>query len=281
MTHASTYLRIPRERVGVLIGPDGVTKKNIEEKLAVKLEIESDSGGVTIAMAEEAKDPSMLFRAKDVVTALGRGFSPEHAFRLTRDEESILDIMDLRITFGKSETDIKRVKGRIIGMNGKTRQIIEELTDVNLSVYGHTIGIMPGQAPFDFGGNLDLGTDRKGNPADGMGGQIGVAAVEGDAAHVDLWCKVHTAGHAPVAGVFSVVLVAILVPVAGKVGIEVVGRRFSVLRFSASGPAHLHRHRLRAAHGTGQGAHSPLERSARHRGDSSAHGWRAVRLAAA
>jgi len=142
MTHASTYLRIPKERVGVLIGPDGVTKKNIEEKLAVKLEIESDSGGVTIAMAEEAKDPSMLFRAKDVVTALGRGFSPEHAFRLTRDEESILDIMDLRITFGKSETDIKRVKGRIIGMNGKTRQIIEELTDVNLSVYGHTVALI-------------------------------------------------------------------------------------------------------------------------------------------
>jgi ribosomal RNA assembly protein len=142
MTHASTYLRIPKERVGVLIGPDGVTKKNIEEKLAVKLEIESDSGGVTIAMAEEAKDPSMLFRAKDIVTALGRGFSPEHAFRLTRDEESILDIMDLRITFGKSETDIKRVKGRIIGMNGKTRQIIEELTDVNLSVYGHTVALI-------------------------------------------------------------------------------------------------------------------------------------------
>lgn len=142
MVHANTFLRIPKERVGVLIGPDGVTKKNIEDKLAVKLEIESDSGGVTIAMTEEAKDPSMLFRAKDVVTALGRGFSPEHAFRLTRDEESILDIIDLRITFGKSETDIMRVKGRIIGMNGKTRKIIEELTDVNLSVYGHTVALI-------------------------------------------------------------------------------------------------------------------------------------------
>lgn len=142
MAHASTFLRIPKERVGVLIGPDGVTKKNIEEKLTVRLEIESDSGGVTIAMAEGAKDPSVLFRAKDVATALGRGFSPEHAFRLIRDEESILDVMDLRTTFGKSETDLTRVKGRIIGMNGKTRRIIEELTDASVSVYGHTVALI-------------------------------------------------------------------------------------------------------------------------------------------
>jgi ribosomal RNA assembly protein len=138
----STYLKIPAERVGVLIGPDGTTKKNIETKLSVELQIESETGGVTITLTEGATDPSVLFKAKDVVTALGRGFSPEHAFRLIRDEEAILDVIDLRVTFGRSESDIKRVKGRIIGMNGKTRQIIEELTDANVAVYGHTVGII-------------------------------------------------------------------------------------------------------------------------------------------
>jgi ribosomal RNA assembly protein len=93
-------------------------------------------------MKEGATDPSMLFSAKDVVTALGRGFSPEHAFRLIRDEQAVLDILDLRVVFGKSEADIKRVKGRIIGMNGKTRGIIEELTDANVAVYGHTVAII-------------------------------------------------------------------------------------------------------------------------------------------
>jgi ribosomal RNA assembly protein len=138
----STYLKIPAERVGVLIGPDGTTKKNIETKLSVELQIESETGGVTITLTEGATDPSVLFKAKDVVTALGRGFSPEHAFRLIRDEEAMLDVIDLRVTFGRSESDIKRVKGRIIGMNGKTRQIIEELTDANVAVYGHTVGII-------------------------------------------------------------------------------------------------------------------------------------------
>ncbi len=142
MAKASTFVRIPTERVGVLIGPDGTTKKNIESKLCVLLDIDSDSGGVTIGLEEKATDPSSLFRAKDVVTALGRGFSPEHAFRLVRDEDTLLDIIDLRTVFGRSETDINRVKGRIIGMGGKTRKLIEELTDANVAVYGHTVSLI-------------------------------------------------------------------------------------------------------------------------------------------
>jgi len=142
LSRANTFVRIPKERVGVVIGPDGTTKKNIEEKLSVELEIDSDAGDVHISVTENATDPSTLLRAKDVVTALGRGFSPEHAFRLVRDEDVLMELIDLRGVFGKSEADLKRVKGRIIGMNGKTRRIIEELTDANIAVYGHTVGVI-------------------------------------------------------------------------------------------------------------------------------------------
>jgi ribosomal RNA assembly protein len=51
-------------------------------------------------------------------------------------------VIDLRTVFGKSEADIKRVKARIIGMNGKTRRLIEELTDTQVAVFGHTVGII-------------------------------------------------------------------------------------------------------------------------------------------
>jgi ribosomal RNA assembly protein len=142
MAGANTFLKISKERIGVLIGLNGAIKKHIEKALAVKLEIESETGGVTITLAENVEDPSLLFKAKDVVTAIGKGFSPELAFRLIRDEEAFLDIIDLRVIFGRSESDIRRVKGRIIGMDGKTRRIIEELTDTNVSVYGHTIGLI-------------------------------------------------------------------------------------------------------------------------------------------
>ena len=142
MSKPSSFVRIPRERIGVLVGADGKVKSYIEEKLGVKLEVESDSGGVTAVLNDEATDPSLLFRAKDVVTAIGRGFTPEDALRLIREEDAIFDLVDLRDTFGRSESDIKRVKGRIIGMNGKTRRLIEELTNADVVVYGHTVGII-------------------------------------------------------------------------------------------------------------------------------------------
>jgi ribosomal RNA assembly protein len=142
MSKPSVFVRIPKERVGVLVGPDGRVKQHIEEKLGVKLQIESESGGVAAELNAEANDPSLLFKAKDIVTAIGRGFSPEHAFRLIRDEDAIFDMIDLRETFGRSESDIKRVKGRIIGMNGKTRRLIEELTDAEMAIYGHTVGLI-------------------------------------------------------------------------------------------------------------------------------------------
>jgi ribosomal RNA assembly protein len=142
MARASTFLKIPKERVGVLIGPEGKTKRGIEERLSVELQIDSETGGVTVMLTENVKDPSLLFKAKDIVTAIGRGFSPDHAFRLVRDEEAVLDVIDLRTIFGRSESDIRRIKGRIIGMNGKTRRILEELTDTNIAVYGSTIAMI-------------------------------------------------------------------------------------------------------------------------------------------
>jgi len=141
MSKPNTFVRIPKERVGVLIGPEGQVKREIETRLQVKLEIESEGGGVEINMAEGSTDPSLLLRAKDVVTAIGRGFAPDQAFRLIRSEETTFDFIDLRTIFD-SDSDIRRVKSRIIGMEGKTRRTIEELTEADMVVYGHTIGFI-------------------------------------------------------------------------------------------------------------------------------------------
>jgi ribosomal RNA assembly protein len=135
------FVKIPKERVGILVGPEGKVKQNIEEKLQVKLDIDKE-GSVTIVLSEKCPDPSLLLKAKDVVTAIGRGFPPETAFRLIRNEDDIYDMIDLRLIFGRSESDIKRIKGRIIGTEGKTRKLVEELTEADVVVYGHTVGII-------------------------------------------------------------------------------------------------------------------------------------------
>jgi ribosomal RNA assembly protein len=142
MSNLDAFIRIPRERVGILVGPEGKTKTYIETRMKVLLEVDSEDGGITIKLTKEQDDPSMLLRAKDLVTSIGRGFAPEVAFRLIRNEDDVFDLVDLRVVFGRSEADIKRIKSRIIGSEGKTRRLIEELTEANITIYGHTVGII-------------------------------------------------------------------------------------------------------------------------------------------
>jgi len=138
----NVFVKIPLERVGALIGPNGRVKERIEKRLSVGLQVDSETGEVTVTLVPTAEDPTVLFRAQEVVTAIGRGFSPERAFRLLEDDDTVLKVVDLREVVGKSEADIKRLKGRVIGKSGKTRKIVEELTEANISVYGHTISII-------------------------------------------------------------------------------------------------------------------------------------------
>ncbi len=132
---------IPRERVGVLIGPKGSVKSTIEQKLFVDLEIDSDTGSVYIGVKPDSPDPSSALRAKDLVLAIGRGFSPSRAFSLFNEDYSF-DIVDLHEYFGKNESEIRRVDGRIIGREGKARRNLEELTGTLISVSGHTVSVI-------------------------------------------------------------------------------------------------------------------------------------------
>jgi len=133
-------LKIPLDRVGVLIGKGGKVKKMIEEECKVSLQIDSKSGDVTVKMTGSIEEANP-FKAVEIVNAIGRGFSPERAFRLLEDGQTLL-IIDLREYVGKSRNSLIRIKGRIIGFKGKARRVIEELTGAYISVYGHTVAII-------------------------------------------------------------------------------------------------------------------------------------------
>ncbi|RLE49736.1 MAG: RNA-processing protein [Candidatus Methanomethylicota archaeon] len=138
---ARIYVKIPLDRVGVLIGEKGSVKRDIERATGTTLTIESESGSVAIELSENAPDPSALLKARDVVLAIGRGFSPQRAYRLFNDDQ-ILDVIDIKQYVGDSKNAQVRVKGRVIGEAGKTRRIIEEMTGAYVSVYGHTVAII-------------------------------------------------------------------------------------------------------------------------------------------
>ena len=150
MARPSTFVKIPKDRIGALIGPDGRVKERIEKQLHIEIGVDSETGDVTLTLSPNAEDPSVLFRAKELVTAIGRGFAPERAFRLLQDDEALLEVIDLREIFGRSLSELERLKGRIIGQEGKTRRIIEELTDAEVSVYGHTVSIIADAEEMDI-----------------------------------------------------------------------------------------------------------------------------------
>jgi ribosomal RNA assembly protein len=136
-----TYARIPEDRVGVLIGPMGRVKRRIEATFKVNLTIESDSGNVEITPNQNQHDISKIFMARNVVQAIGRGFSPLRALRLM-DEDDDMIVLDLADYVGDSRNAQSRVKGRIIGKGGKSRELLEELTECLVSVYGGTVAII-------------------------------------------------------------------------------------------------------------------------------------------
>ena len=131
-------IKIPRERIGVLIGKGGKVKQQIEKRCGVLIEIDSDTGD-TMIMSNKSAGPLEAFRALEAITAISRGFSPERAYRLFDDNELIFQQIDLYYYTGKSQNALERIKGRIIGQGGKARRMIEELSGASISIYGHTV----------------------------------------------------------------------------------------------------------------------------------------------
>lgn len=129
------YARLPKERVGVAVGPEGQTKREIERRTGTKLTLDSETGGVQI---EPGDDPLGALKAREVITAIARGFSAKRAFRLFEDDQ-LLEITDMRNFAGDSDRALVRLKGRVIGERGKTRQIFEQTTGAYISIYGKTV----------------------------------------------------------------------------------------------------------------------------------------------
>lgn len=138
MTSIYSYeLKIPKDRIAVLIGKKGTIKKEIEEATNSKIKVDSKEGDVTIS----GKDSLGLFSAREIIKAVSRGFNPDIAILLLK-QDYVLEVLPLQDFLGKSAKKIIRMKGRVIGQEGKTRKIIEELTETYISIYGKTISII-------------------------------------------------------------------------------------------------------------------------------------------
>ena len=133
-------VRVPKERIGVLIGKDGEVKAKVEEETGVMIVVDSQEGDVTIDYSG-AGDPSHVLSVMDFVVAVGRGFSPERAMAVL-DDDWFLEVVDIREYVGKKPAHVARMRARVIGTKGKTRRLFEELAGVHMSVYGNTVALI-------------------------------------------------------------------------------------------------------------------------------------------
>jgi len=132
-------IRIPQDRVGSLIGVKGETRRAIQKISGVKMRIDTE-GEVTI-FDDKAEDPLMGLKMLEVVKAVGRGFTPDKALRLFQDDE-YLEVVDVKEFLGGKNSQVSRIRARLIGTGGKTRSIIEDLTGVNMVIYGNTVALI-------------------------------------------------------------------------------------------------------------------------------------------
>jgi len=137
MDYVETVL-VPQERLGVLIGEHGKTKKLIEERTGLNLEIDSKTGEVKIKRTDE--NAAAALRATDVVKALARGFSPEQSLELLSDD-IYLRIVELQ-DIVRNDKDLIRQRARLIGTKGKARHMLEEYTGTHIVIYGKTVAII-------------------------------------------------------------------------------------------------------------------------------------------
>lgn len=122
-------INMPSDRVAVLIGRRGTVKKEVEKRTHTKISI-----GQEVSIEGDGLG---VLEAENIVKAISRGFTPEQAMQLLR-EDTTLFVLPLP----KSEKTLSRIRARIIGKKGRSRKNIERLTKTSIVVYGRTVSII-------------------------------------------------------------------------------------------------------------------------------------------
>ncbi len=131
---------LEKDRIPVFIGVSGSKKRIIEKTFNCNIDVNSETGEVLI----KGEDSVSLFLVNNVISAINYGHNPDHAIML-EDETFVLDVIDVK-NYVKDHTRLKSIMGRIIGKEGHTRKVIEEITKCFVSVKDHYVSVI---GPFE------------------------------------------------------------------------------------------------------------------------------------
>ena len=80
--------RVPKDRIAVLIGAKGATRRELEQAAGCKsIQIDSNTGEIDVVWPDVGGyDPVKALKLPDVIKAVGRGMAPSRAIQLLRDD---------------------------------------------------------------------------------------------------------------------------------------------------------------------------------------------------
>jgi ribosomal RNA assembly protein len=107
-------------------------KKKLEEKLNVKITIQ----GRNVSLEGKPEDE---YLAGQVIEALDMGFPFSHALEIVT-EDHMFEMINIKDH--TKRRDLERIRGRIIGTQGKTLQTLSELTECHLELKGNKVGLI-------------------------------------------------------------------------------------------------------------------------------------------
>lgn len=125
------------------MGREGSVKTKLEATYGAKLTIDGSTGDIEIKFDPSIVERVTVEKLKNILVAIGRGFSPSRAMSLS-DDDMYLESIDLHELVGEEPRNLERIKGRIIGEKGKAWKTVEQLTGTFLSIQGRYVTIIGG-----------------------------------------------------------------------------------------------------------------------------------------
>ena len=107
-------------------------KKKLEQTLKVKI---TNKGKIIFVEGKAEQE----YIAIQVIEAINLGFTSQQAL-LLQDEDFIFEKINIKDLTKRH--DLERIRGRIIGTRGKTKEIIQNLSDCFISLHNNTVGII-------------------------------------------------------------------------------------------------------------------------------------------
>jgi len=113
--------------------------KQNKEKLEKALKVKLAFSGKNILIESTEGNAVEEYVAERAVEALELGFTSQQAL-LLKEEDFVLEKINIKDLTKRH--DLERIRARIIGTKGKTKEIIQNLSDCLISLHGNTIGII-------------------------------------------------------------------------------------------------------------------------------------------